>query len=155
MHNACIMVDLGAPTVSEIISIHLNSGLLSDLLTACRASLPSEACGIIYGEVKNNIAYPSTFKQIRNVADEPKRAFVFDPAEWVALCCEAEAHGYRIIGIFHSHPHGIGTPSRQDLLGWIPWGTYWIIHFSGTEEGLSIYRLSQDAEWMLLPVQQS
>ncbi|WP_434657765.1 C40 family peptidase [Chromobacterium violaceum] len=60
-----------------------------------------EACGLV---LDSGRVYAC-----RNVAAEPAHFFQIDPAGWAA----AEQLG-RIVGIWHSHPHGTAEPSLVD-----------------------------------------
>lgn len=55
------------------------------------------------------MAYPLT-----NAAASPVR-FTIAPEEHFGAMCHAEARGWEIGGVFHSHPSGSAVPSPVDL----------------------------------------
>jgi len=65
------------------------------------------------------------------VADDPDRTFEIEPAAlFMAIRLERQG-GPRLIGHYHSHPHGVATPSARDSAAAEP-GSYWII-IAGTD----------------------
>ncbi|HSB66097.1 MAG TPA: M67 family metallopeptidase, partial [Anaerolineales bacterium] len=68
-----------------------------------------ETCGIIVGE--GNIA--RLVIPITNILHDPHR-FRMDPQEQLNVFMLAEEKDWEIIAIYHSHPHGISTPSATD-----------------------------------------
>ena len=71
---------------------------------------PLEACGLLAGkhdQVQNVIV-------VWNQAQSPMR-FVMEPHEQLQAFDWIESHGLDLLGIFHSHPVGPGTPSATDI----------------------------------------
>ena len=72
--------------------------------------LPEEACGLLggVGELVYEV-FPVT-----NELHSPSR-FRMDPEEQLAAMMHMEEQGYQMVGIFHSHVHGLLSPSETDL----------------------------------------
>jgi len=72
---------------------------------------PDECCGLLASDAEGRLrfAYPLT-----NVEASPI-SFTIDPDEHLHALLHAEAQGWEISGVFHSHPGGEGLPSARDL----------------------------------------
>tara|TARA_R100001126_G_C4878048_1_gene177335 strand:- start:609 stop:1592 length:984 start_codon:yes stop_codon:yes gene_type:complete len=66
---------------------------------------PEESCGLV--AIING---KETFWPCKNLSNSKYEFFVIDPNDWA----ECEDTG-EIIGIFHSHPIGVSTPSKNDI----------------------------------------
>jgi proteasome lid subunit RPN8/RPN11 len=87
--------------------------LVHDQMVAhCLGGLPDEACGLLGGDPETGEAvtcYPT-----RNLAASAK-LYTVDPKEHLRADRDAEAAGYSIIGVFHSHTHTEAYPSPTDV----------------------------------------
>jgi proteasome lid subunit RPN8/RPN11 len=87
------------------------------------AELPREACGVLVWDGKHGAVY----HPCRNTAEGDEH-FQIHPEDWVS----AEDAG-PVMGVVHSHPYGITTPSPADVEGCnrsgLPW---WIFDERGT-----------------------
>jgi [CysO sulfur-carrier protein]-S-L-cysteine hydrolase len=87
--------------------------LVHDQMVAhCLGGLPDEACGLLGGDPQTGEAvtcYPT-----RNLAASAK-LYTVDPKEHLRADRDAEASGYSIIGVFHSHTHTEAYPSPTDV----------------------------------------
>lgn len=85
---------------------------------------PMECCGLLAGPSLDRVSfvYPLTN------ADLSPIAYTIEPYEHYRAWRHAEAHGWSLIGAFHSHPTGPPTPSPTDLrLAAEPEWTYVIV----------------------------
>ncbi len=82
------------------------------MVAHARAWAPNEACGLIagVGEVVTKVY------QLVNADPGPHR-FTIDPAEQFAAWQDADANGWEIVGVFHSHPAAPPIPSPSDIAG--------------------------------------
>jgi len=100
-------------------------------LTAyCVDALPNEACAVLLGVQDNEVLRVTGYRPIRNVANLPRTAFVYDPEAWVSIVLDSEL-SRQVIGVVHSHPTADATPSETDTKaetrnGW-NFKTYWIM----------------------------
>ena len=82
------------------------------MVAHCLTGLPDEACGLLGGELATGQAvtcYPT-----RNLAASAK-LYTVDPKEHLRADRDAEAAGFSIIGVFHSHTHTEAYPSPTDV----------------------------------------
>lgn len=73
------------------------------------AKVPEEACGFVVGS--GNVA--RLIIPVTNSLHDPYR-FRMDPQEQLTAFLLAEEKGWEILAVYHSHPHGISTPSATD-----------------------------------------
>ena len=106
---------------------------IEEMVAHARAGAPNEACGLFAsdGGVVTKI-YPLT-----NV-DEASDRFTLDPAEHFASVRDAEAGGWAIAGVFHSHPSSAPIPSVKDLAG--GGDPEWVNLIVGVEAGRIVVR---------------
>ncbi len=90
----------------------LTRNVYERMVAHCLAGLPDEACGLLAGDPEASSAtscYPTP-----NVAASAK-LYTVDPKEHLRADRDAEANGYEIIGVFHSHTHTEAYPSATDV----------------------------------------
>lgn len=102
--------------------IRIAAAALADLEAAALAARPREACGLLVGDGARIAAIVET----RNLAPRADR-FLIDPARHLALQRELRGGAARIVGLFHSHPHGPPEPSEADRAGLGEPGRIWTI----------------------------
>lgn len=79
------------------------------------AAKPAEACGLLAGELGDldvRAVYPC-----RNAAPAERQNFVYelDPLDHLKADRDAQASGWEIIGVYHSHTHTEALPSPTDI----------------------------------------
>lgn len=98
---------------------------------------PRECCGLIatdpIGEIR--FVYPLT-----NI-DESGSAFTIAPDESYGAFMHSDRHGWRIGGVFHSHPAGPDGLSRRDIAAAAD--RTWL-HILISPAGLACYRVVDD-----------
>lgn len=89
---------------------HLPEELGRVIIDHCAAALPNEGCGMLamdgYEVVK---VYP-----MANEEASPS-SYTVPPQEHFDAMMDAESNGWRLGGVFHSHPHGSARMSAVDL----------------------------------------
>jgi proteasome lid subunit RPN8/RPN11 len=113
------------------------------ILAHALADAPLEACGLIAMDREGRMvrAYPA-----RNTSDTPMTAFTLDPDDHHAAIVDAESRGWRIGGVYHSHPRGSAIPSPIDLRA--PTDREWIhliIGLGTREPEVRGWRITDDA----------
>jgi len=76
---------------------------------------PAEACGLLAGELGEfdvKAVYPCA-----NAAPPEKQDVIYelDPGDHLRADREAQANGWEIIGVYHSHTHTEALPSPTDI----------------------------------------
>ena len=73
------------------------------------AKVPEEACGFVVGEAnRSRLVIPVT-----NILHDAFR-FRMNPEEQLKAFLLVEEKGWDILAVYHSHPHGISSPSATD-----------------------------------------
>ena len=108
------------------------------LLEHCRAQLPYEGCGLLFG--RDDTVH--SVRPMRNAA-RSTTFFTLDPAEQLAALKDARRDGVDLIAIFHSHPVTRPYPSRTDIEFAAFWEECWflIASFRNPEPELCAYRI--------------
>lgn len=91
-----------------------------------RAAFPRECCGLIEGLVDPDGARALALHRCTNVARAPDR-FEIDPQMHIAVLRALRGRPHSVIGCYHSHPNGQGTPSARDAEGAGEEGFLWLI----------------------------
>jgi proteasome lid subunit RPN8/RPN11 len=138
--------------MGDAFSVKLNLSLETDLLSACRQRLPYETCGIVFGTEIDGLVTTDGYAIIRNRSSSPTDAFSFHPEDWVSAYFETQRNQRNIVGFFHSHPQSMAVPSLSDELGFMPWGTYWIVSFAKGNNEIAVYRRDAQQGWVSLPI---
>ena len=82
------------------------------MLSHCLAGLPDEACGLLGGDPQSGDVrrcYPTA-----NLAASAK-LYTVDPKAHLLADRDAQASGFEIIAVFHSHTHTDAYPSPTDV----------------------------------------
>ncbi|MCP5098874.1 MAG: M67 family metallopeptidase [Chloroflexi bacterium] len=90
-----------------------------------QSAYPLEACGLFGGQgwLTTQI-YP-----IDNILQSPT-AYEMDASQQIRAMLDMEAHGWEMLAIYHSHPHGPQIPSETDIqLAYYPEAIYLIVSF--------------------------
>jgi [CysO sulfur-carrier protein]-S-L-cysteine hydrolase len=92
--------------------LFLPEALYNQMVAHCLVGLPDEACGLLGGDPDSGrvvTCYPT-----RNLAASAK-LYTVDPKDHLRADRDAEANGFSIIGVFHSHTHTDAYPSPTDV----------------------------------------
>jgi desampylase len=118
-------------------SLRISRQHIEQLLRYAELALPSECCGLLFGDDKHIAAVTWT----QNVSKMPPTHFEIDPADLIAA--ERNSRGAKIglIGYFHSHPNGHCRPSQIDAEMAVKDGRYWLII---ANHGVSAWRAVQN-----------
>lgn len=103
--------------------LHLSSNHRQQLLDWAMAAGNDECCGILHGE-ENRV---TAVTLARNIAADPARHFEIDPAVLISAHKGARTGGPALLGFFHSHPNGNGSPSKADIALASPERLFWLI----------------------------
>jgi len=106
--------------------IELPLALYEAMLQQLQEAYPLEACGILAGRAgRVRRLYP-----VSNIRKSPA-AYEMDAAEQLAAMVDLEEHGWELLAIYHSHPHGPQLPSSADVAqAYYPEAAYVIVSLS-------------------------
>lgn len=91
--------------------VHLPHPLAARMLRLAQRGYPNEVCGLLAQE--DTGAWVALLP-IRNHSPQPTVHYRMEPMAQYLAFTEAEARGWRIAGIYHSHPHSAAYPSPAD-----------------------------------------
>lgn len=99
----------------------------------------NEICGMLFGNMKDNIPYFYGMMQIENIADDKKSFYIMEPRQLLIGLKRTTlgniSAAYTQCGIIHSHPRHFAIPSKDDQM-YAKMATYEIPYF--------IYSVVQD-----------
>jgi proteasome lid subunit RPN8/RPN11 len=93
-----------------VAQIEVTREVMEGLAREARSALPAEACGILLG-TQDRI---ERIVPARNVHATPHTQFEIDPQALVDAFRAERQGGPRVVGYYHSHPHGPAEPSAID-----------------------------------------
>ena len=92
-------------------TVRLPTQVHQAIITHAAFCHPLEACGLLATDAHGDIRFVYA---LTNRAASPVR-YVVDPTEHFRAIQHAEAAGWTIGGVFHSHPSGPAAPSPVDV----------------------------------------
>lgn len=100
-------------TVGAVIAADagLPEAMTAAMIAHAEQAAPREACGLVAYDAGGQ---PIRLYPLTNVETHPRR-FEIDPAEHYRTILHAEAEGWKIGAVYHSHPYGPSKLSRTDL----------------------------------------
>jgi len=93
--------------------IRLTGEQIRFLIEETKKKYPLEACGILFGDIKDGEAIVKKIIAADNML-ESSTNFQVNPREFLEVLSEAEEEGMQLIGFFHSHP-AAPSPSITDI----------------------------------------
>ncbi len=93
-------------------TLFFSKGLLGALTAEAASAAPRETGGLLLGREAGRVR---RFVGLPNGSLRPERHFRAEIAAYLRAVEEARGAGRRVLGLFHSHPHGAPLPSREDL----------------------------------------
>jgi [CysO sulfur-carrier protein]-S-L-cysteine hydrolase len=104
--------------------VRVQDGVLFALQAHAQTQPEREHCGLLAGRA----GVVSLVLHAHNIAGDPATQYEIAPAELFQLMREIRSAGLRLLGIYHSHPHGANEPSRTDIArAYYPDAAYFII----------------------------
>jgi proteasome lid subunit RPN8/RPN11 len=104
--------------------IRVQDGVLFALQAHAQGEPRHERCGLLAGRE----AVITRVMHAHNIASDPATQYEIAPAELFQLMREIRGAGLKLLGIYHSHPHGANEPSRTDVArAYYPDAAYFII----------------------------
>jgi proteasome lid subunit RPN8/RPN11 len=108
-------------------TIKLKNADFEAIAAHARAALPNEACGLIAGNIVNDIKTIDKVYLLSNPDNSPEH-FSIDPKEQLSAVKDMRALGLVPLGNFHSHPATPARPSEEDIrLSYDPKASYLIV----------------------------
>jgi proteasome lid subunit RPN8/RPN11 len=92
--------------------LELPGHVVDDIVALAKEEYPYESCGLLAGPAGGDTA--TQFYRCRNAA-ESARFYTVHPQDHLHAERDAEARGWEIIGVVHSHTHTPAYPSPTDV----------------------------------------
>jgi proteasome lid subunit RPN8/RPN11 len=130
----------GAATLRAV--LRLDRDLHRQMLAHAVRGYPLEACGLMAGDPDGTVRH---FYPCHNVAASAK-LYTVEPRDHLRADRDAEANGWQIIGVMHSHTHTDAYPSPTDVAqAPDPAWHYVIVSLRDDEPSLRSYRIVDGA----------
>lgn len=81
------------------------------MVAHARFSLPEEGCGLVAADESGRLRMAYCLSN----ADRSSATYTVEPREHLGALRHAEGCGWRLAGVFHSHPRGPAYPSPTDV----------------------------------------
>ena len=96
--------------------LELPAAVVDELTALAYDTYPYECSGLLAGMLADGGASmrAERFYRCRNAA-ESARVYTIDPLDHLRAERDAEAHGWEIVGVVHSHTHSEPYPSPTDI----------------------------------------
>ena len=114
-------------------------GVVDEIIAHARDEAPRECCGLLVGRadaVERSV-------RVRNIAADPARRFLVDPADHFAAIRAARSESLEVIGAYHSHPASPPVPSPTDLAEAHNGADFLYLIVSLQKEEVRAYRLDE------------
>jgi proteasome lid subunit RPN8/RPN11 len=111
----------------------------AEILSHAREEAPRECCGLLIG---SGAAIERSVRA-RNIADDPTRRFLIDPADHFSAIRAARAAALDVVGAYHSHPASEPVPSSTDIAEAIQGGDFVYVIVSLLNDEVRAYRIDK------------
>jgi proteasome lid subunit RPN8/RPN11 len=98
-----------------IMKVTILKKVYQEIIDHCRQQFPIEACGLIAGHHKSNMAKEILKAYMVRNASESRTYFIIDPKDQLKAVLSMRKDGLTPLGNFHSHPTTSAAPSDEDL----------------------------------------
>lgn len=116
----------------------VTSAVVEGLLAEARKAHPRECCGLLFGDETTIVDW----RPAANVHLQPATHFEIDPQALIDAHRAMRQGGLRLVGYYHSHPHGAPVPSATDRALAAGDGMIWAIIGNGRA---ALWRSGDDA----------
>jgi len=114
--------------MAEAVTVRLSTTLVEMLERTAWQAEPHEACALLLGETAEGVVTITQAVVMDNVTEgNPETSFEIDPGMHILMQKAARAGGPQIVGIWHSHPNGVASPSNADKAQSVERGWVWLI----------------------------
>jgi len=120
-------------------TIRIKQADFDAIVAHARSGLPNEACGLIAGNVDNDVKTIEKVYLLSNTDNSPEH-YSIDPKEQLMAVKDMRALGLEPLGNFHSHPETPARPSDEDIrLSYDPKASYLILSLAETTPVLKAF----------------
>ncbi|MBV6714340.1 Mov34/MPN/PAD-1 family protein [Paenibacillus chitinolyticus] len=143
----------------RLTEINVSLSLYTEWLARFSSFQDEEACGFVYGRIRKETAYVSSFVWVPNVSACPTRSFRISPSDIMHHLGGGKAPRDRparsslagpvLLGLFHSHPRTAALPSCEDisvLRLWPELPSFWIVSLVRSAPETAVYAWAEPQE---------
>ncbi|HEV8629166.1 MAG TPA: M67 family metallopeptidase, partial [Thermoanaerobaculia bacterium] len=95
-------------------SLTLPATVLAAVRAHAGAAYPEECCGLLVGEAATAGARVTAVVPVANCGTAPGREFELAPGPLVRALAAERRGGPAVLGVYHSHPDAVASPSGRD-----------------------------------------
>lgn len=127
-----------------MITIHFQKNTRVDIETQAAQNYPDEACGLLIGEQINAMLDVFEVFPSDNInRTSRKDGYEVDPKAMISAEQRARERGLQVIGVWHSHPDYLASPSEADrVAAWPQWSYVIVSVMNGVVMELRAWRLN-------------
>lgn len=120
--------------------VKIDATVISGMIAHAKKDAPIEACG--YLAEKNGVI--ARQYKLKNT-DASKDHFSLDPEEQFEAVRDMHDNGFKLAGVYHSHPTTPAHPSQEDIkLAYDPDLSYVIVSLAGMKASLNSFRIQNN-----------
>ncbi|WP_258042580.1 Mov34/MPN/PAD-1 family protein [Paenibacillus sp. UNC499MF] len=143
---------------NRLTEIKVSPSLYTEWLERFGGFPAEEACGFVYGKIRKQTAYVSSFAWVANVSEHPTRSFRMSPSDiMIHLGGGTTGNDRRaeasedpvLLGLFHSHPRTPALPSHEDVSAFRLWPelpSFWIVSLERSVPQTAVYAWEEPLE---------
>lgn len=126
--------------------VWLTSELHHRIIQHALDDAPSEACGVLVGQLEGGIAQAREAIPVDNVAINAHEAYLMDDKRLAQIIGRLEKTQQELVGFYHSHPTGEAIPSPTDVrMAAYPDTPYLIIGLGHGRQYVAAWQIDNDA----------
>ncbi|HTD93776.1 MAG TPA: M67 family metallopeptidase [Chitinophagaceae bacterium] len=127
--------------------LQISDSALENMINDAVSSFPDECCGFMFGTEDEDVRKVREITIVANAKEgDKRRRFQVSPVDYMKAEHYAEANGFLLLGIYHSHPNHPAIPSEHDRVAAQPYFSYVILSIlDGVYAGLRSWRLNEEA----------
>ncbi len=91
-------------------TVRIPQPIYQAMVAHARFTYPEEACGLLAGDAAGNLRMAYCLTN----AERSESSYTIEPTEHFGALRHAEARGWDLVGVFHSHPRSAPYPSAKD-----------------------------------------
>jgi proteasome lid subunit RPN8/RPN11 len=127
-----------ADRAGTVPAVELPHQIREAMVSHARFAAPEEACGLLAADESDRLQMVYCLTNV----DASPVAYTLDPSEHIKALHHADRHGWRLAGVYHSHPRGDAVPSATDISKALePEWIYAIVGLAGSEPEVRAFHI--------------
>jgi proteasome lid subunit RPN8/RPN11 len=128
---------------------HIEPAVINSMIEDATHTFPDECCGFLFGKENGEERVIQQAVAVNNAKEgDKRRRFEIQPKDYLQAERLADEQGWRLLGVYHSHPNHPAIPSEHDRLAAQPYFSYVILSVINKEyAGLRSWRLNDEQQF--------